>query len=173
MLTYWRVRSALKTARALPKSKIVSFESDSIPFFLSMFFLFFSSSSIGEENYYKEFDGYKVHYSVFSSTSISAEMARRYGLVRSQDRVFVNIAVVPEDKEFGGVAAKVTGSAKNLIQLESRLDFKEIKEQDAVYYLATLRHTNNEIFHFAITVDPPGSNGPFELTFTKELFTNP
>lgn len=176
MLTYWRVRSALKTARALHKEKITNFESDSIIFvFLCLALVSFSNFSLADENNLQKFDKYTVHYSVFSSTAISAEMAQRYGLVRGKDRVYVNIAVVPNNKQFGGVKAEVSGVAANLMQQQKVLEFREIAETDAVYYLALLRHTDREVFHFTINVnpegqDPEGRDGPYQLKFTKELF---
>jgi len=142
---------------------------------LSSFCIYFllSNFAFAQDEYFKEFEGYRVYYSVFSSTAVSAEIAQRYGLVRGKDRVLVNIAVVPGDKAFGGVKAAVSGTAKNLIQQEKALAFQEIEERDAVYYLAPLRHTDREVFHFSIQVNPEASAGPFALTFTKELFINP
>lgn len=135
--------------------------------------LFLSSFSFANENYYQDFAEHRVYYSVFSSTGISAKMAQQYGLVRGKDRVYVNIAVVPKGQEFGGINATVTGSAKNLIQQNKQLAFKGIVEPNAVYYLALLRHTNREVFHFTIDVDPDGPGGPYTLKFTKELYVNP
>ena len=144
------------------------------PTVFSLLLLFpFYSFSFAQDNYSQSFDEFTVHYSVFSSTAISAAVAQRYDLVRSKERVYVNIAVVPSSEQFGGVQATVTGNAKNLIQQEKPLVFQEIIEPNAIYYLAPLRHTEREVFHFFITVDPEGPAGPYEVKFTKELFINP
>ena len=141
---------------------------------LYLVFTFQAAAQTNSANKYSQtVNGYTVHFSVFSSTSISADMAQRYNLIRAKDRVYINIAVVPEDKAFGGVRANVKGFATNLIQQRKDLDFQTIQEPNATYYLAPLRHTNNEVFHFTITVDPTGPTSPFDVKFTKELYVNP
>ncbi len=39
---------------------------------------------------------------------------------------------------------------------QTLLEFREIREGEAVYYLATVKHTDRELLRFQITVVPPG-----------------
>lgn len=118
------------------------------------------------------FDDVTVHFSTFSSTSLLPEIAQRYGLVRGKDYVLLNVAVVENAKPGSGIAAEVSGNASNLMQQVKKLEFQTISEPGATYYIAPLRVTNEEVFHFALTVDPEGERGPYTVEFTKTLYVN-
>jgi hypothetical protein len=114
---------------------------------------------------------YQLLYSAINSTLLPAEMATAYGLKRKADEVLVNISV-QDIQTKRAVPVQLTGVAKNLIQQERPLIFREIKEDGAVYYLATLRTTEREVFHFLLDVTLP--DGKVEkVKFTQELFVNP
>jgi hypothetical protein len=114
---------------------------------------------------------YQLLYSVLNSTSLPAEIAETYGFKRKADEVLVNITV-QETQNKRAVPVQLSGVAKNLMQQQRALVFREIKEDGAVYYLATLRTTEREVFHFLLNVTLP--NGKVEKpTFTQELFVNP
>ena len=91
-----------------------------------------------------------VHYVVVPSMFLSAEIADQYELVRGKDRAFVNISVLRNDAP---VTADVTGSYRNLLSQITALEFREVTEGDAVYYLAPLRHDDGELLRFAIRID--------------------
>ena len=119
---------------------------------------------------HQNFGDYRVSYSVFNSDFISPEIAQRYNLVRARDRAFVNISVskVGDTK---GASAGISGNVTNLIQQSRPLEFKEIRDQDAVYYLATFRFEHEESLTFNIDlVMPDGSTQ--ELTFRRQLHKN-
>lgn len=126
---------------------------------------------------YTRFDEVTVYYSVFSSTSLQPDIAQQYGLVRGKDQVLINIAVVKNDESGRGIPARVSGSARNLMQQQKTLEFKTIAEQNATYYLASLRVLNEEVFHFEITVSPEErepeiDTSPYVIKFTKKLYHN-
>ncbi|WP_428819788.1 DUF4426 domain-containing protein [Microbulbifer sp. MCCC 1A16149] len=119
---------------------------------------------------HQDFGDYRVTYSVFNSDFIPPDIARQYNLVRARDRAFVNISV---SKKGGlkGMSAGISGNATNLIQQSRPLEFKEIREQDAVYYLAPLRFEHEESLTFNIDlVMPDGSSQ--QLTFRRQLHKN-
>jgi hypothetical protein len=115
------------------------------------------------------FGDYTVHYSVFNSTFILPEIAVNYSLVRADNQALINITV--QDKQGKAIAAKLEGYAQNLLQQRKNLEFKTINEQDAIYGLAAITFTNEEIFNFAITIKPPGAPA-FILKFTRKLYTD-
>lgn len=123
----------------------------------------------------RQFDHYTVHYSVFPSTTITPEIAAIYGIKRGPGIALINITVIDDDLrgEAFGQAATVTGTASNLMQQQRELAFKQITEPNAVYYLASLRHTNEEVMHFAISVTPQDKKTPFTFKFTKTLYVHP
>lgn len=121
----------------------------------------------------EDFGVYRVHYSVFNSTQITPEIASQYGLQRANDRALVNISVNRADGDATslGQPAQVSGTATNLVQQQQQLDFQEIDEGRAHYYLAQVRHLNEEIYNFRITITPKGSDTPLELRFSQKLYT--
>ncbi|MGL6161039.1 DUF4426 domain-containing protein [Microbulbifer sp.] len=117
---------------------------------------------------YEDFGEYRVIYSVFNSEFIKPEIAQRYRLVRAKDRAFVNISVVKKEGGAHGLAGEVSGRATNLIQQSRPLEFMEIREGEAVYYLAPLRFDDEENLTF--TVDLVLPNGDKEqVTFQRKL----
>lgn len=119
---------------------------------------------------YQDFGEYRVNYSVFNSDLVSPEVARHYNLVRARDRAFVNISVSKQGA-LKGVAAKLSGRATNLIQQSRPLKFREIRDQDAVYYLAPLRFENEESLTFNIDLVLPDGSAR-QLTFRRQLYKN-
>ncbi|WP_020210683.1 DUF4426 domain-containing protein [Gilvimarinus chinensis] len=120
----------------------------------------------------KTFGSYTVHFSVFNSAFVPPAVAEIYQINRARNQVLVNISVTETkgDQTSLGLPAKVTGTAKNLIQQLQTLDFKTISEGDATYYIAPLRHTNEEVYNFAIEVTPEGTARPLEVTFSRKLY---
>lgn len=128
------------------------------------------NSALANDKPYQQFGDYKVFATVFNSTFITPEIAKSYKLVRAKDRVYINVAVVKEGTF--GLPAKVEGKATNLMQQSNTLEFMEIKEPDATYYLAPLFHLNEEIIHFTIDVTPEGETEAHTVTFTKKLYND-
>lgn len=138
------------------------------------FFLCFCCVTLGAsaEPHSTEVGDLTIHHSVFSSTAIKPEIAERHGLVRGKDYILVNIAVVPKATPGSAIPAVVSGSATNLMQQRKNLEFAAIEEPGTTYYIATLRTTNEEIFHFLIDVLPEGHDQPIQIKFSKKLFVN-
>lgn len=122
----------------------------------------------------ERFGNYTVHYSVFNSTFLQPEVAQAYNLVRARDQVLVNISVTKAEDGSStlGLPAQVSGFASNLMQQRQNLDFTEISEGDATYYIAPLKHTNEETYNFTISVDPEADSEPFEITFSRTLYVD-
>lgn len=119
------------------------------------------------------FGHYTVHFSVFNSSFLTADTANAAGLTRARDQVLINISVT-DNRSVGGVgrAAEVSGTATNLIQQQRVLAFKTITEGDATYYIAPLRHTNEEVMNFAVEVRPEGEAESFGVRFTRTLYVD-
>jgi hypothetical protein len=121
----------------------------------------------------KKFGAYTVHYNVFNSKSIPAEVANLYKLTRSKDIALVNISLTKTEHGVAslGLPAKVSVKAVNLMQQVKTLEFMEIKEPDATYYIAKFRHSNEEDIRFEVSVVPEGETKPLTVSFTRRLFT--
>lgn len=130
---------------------------------------FLSINSHAQKNTSYELDNHIVYYNVFNSTIIPADIAKIHNLVRAKDQVYVNVALV---KKTGGngIAATMTGYHRNLMQQKFKLDFIEIKEATATYYLAPIRFFNEEILHIDISVESLDKTDSGSFTITKKLY---
>ena len=131
--------------------------------------VFLSAPTVAQENTSYELNNHIVYYNVFNSTFITPEVARQQNLVRAKDRVYVNIALVKKSGG-NGIAANITGQHRNLIQQAFPLEFIEIKEATATYYLAPIRFNNEEILHIDIQVSTLDNSDAGEFTITKKLY---
>ena len=120
-----------------------------------------------------EFGDYVVHYNAFRSDTIPPEVAKQYGLTRANNRVLINIAVLKKVMNTTGTPTKstVTGSASNLTGQLKQLDFKEITEGTAIYYLADTKISDGEFLKFDIKIVPEGETRAANLNFEKRFFT--
>ena len=111
--------------------------------------------------------GYEVHYSAVPSISIPAQVASQYAITRSANRALLNIAVL---REGVAVQATVTGAATNLAGQRQDLAVREVREGDAIYYLAEPRTADRETLDFDMSVTPAGAAAPIAVKFRQEFF---
>lgn len=121
----------------------------------------------------KEFGDYVVHYNAFRSDTISPEVAKQYNLARASNRVLINIAVLKKVMNTTGkpTKSKVTGHASNLTGQLKQLEFKEITEGSAIYYLAETKISDGEFLKFDVKIVPDGETKAARLKFDKRFFT--
>lgn len=122
----------------------------------------------------QEFGDYVVHYNAFPSDVLSPEIAKAYGIVRSKSRAVVNIVVLKKVLGTTGepVTATVKGSATNLTKQLKTLDMREVREGNAIYYLAEVAVSDGETLDFVINVAPSGSTASQTVNFRKQFFTH-
>lgn len=122
----------------------------------------------------KRFDNFTVHYSVFNSAFISADVAKAYGITRGKNRALINIAVRTDLPEGGDRAqrAVVSGSTYDLIH-RTALEFREIEEQGAIYYIAEFTFTDKELRSFTLSVQPQDADATaYELKFNQTFYVD-
>ncbi|HEY3699184.1 MAG TPA: DUF4426 domain-containing protein [Spongiibacteraceae bacterium] len=128
----------------------------------------------------KIFGNYLVLYNAFPSVNLLPAIAADYQIERGSDIAFINIAV-RNQANGGDVAQAVTinGTYSDLMQ-KKPLEFREIREQNAVYYIAQLRYNNREVLRFDMEVTPVLNAGevapigaPFKISFTRKFFIEP
>ena len=134
--------------------------------------LLLSLSAHGQTDTFRAFGDYKVYFSVFNSSFLTPEVAALHGFTRGSDRAIVNIALTrtTSEGESLGLKANISGTAQNLIRQYRPLNFVEIREGDATYYLAQFNFNNEEPLHFSVVVDHDGTATPHEVRFTRTLF---
>lgn len=101
----------------------------------------------------KKLGSMNVHYMAIGSTFFTPEIAKAYGITRSRYNGLVNISVLDNTKP--GNPAKtisINGQAKNNLGQFKNLEFTEVKEGDAIYYLAQVSYTDEETLHFTLEI---------------------
>ncbi|OZB06580.1 MAG: hypothetical protein B7X54_01800 [Idiomarina sp. 34-48-12] len=119
----------------------------------------------------KRLGPWEVHYNAFNSTLLRPEMAKQYQLSRSETLATLNISVL--DAKAAGKPAQqveISGYVMNPLSQQQTLEFNEVIEGDAVYYLAQTRFSNLETLRFFITIKQ--GNQTQELRFHKEFWAN-
>lgn len=119
-----------------------------------------TSSSFGKDT---------VHYSVLNTTFISPQVAQSYGIVRGENKFLITVSVRRQlDTSNIAVRADVKGSSSDLIYVNT-LEFREIIEQDAIYYIAEFDISNDERQNFRLSVSV--DNRPsYDIQFNKMLY---
>jgi len=118
---------------------------------------------------FREFGSYRVYYSAFNSSFVTAGVAAAYQIERGRDRGLVNIAVVPANA-IGGRPALVSGHVSNIFAQRQKLEFIEVREGEAVYYLAPFRFDNEDSLTFDVTVKPAPDLPSHTLSFQQTFY---
>lgn len=130
-----------------------------------------SSAAFAEE---QTFGDYTVYYQAVNSTFLTPEIAEQYGIVRSERRAFLNIAVVRN--EDGGkttpVTATLNGIKHNLLQQSQPIEFKVVREGDAIYYIGQFDFSNAEVLRFTLEVAPEGQEPSHPIEWSTQLYSN-
>jgi hypothetical protein len=115
----------------------------------------------------KQIGQYEVHYIVIPTTFLQAKIADEYDLVRGRDRSLINISVL--DANNVPVSVQITGSTRNLLEQRQKFNFRQITEGEAVYYLAVLRHADEEHHRLSFQFSfPDGTSGG--LNWQQKLY---
>ena len=139
--------------------------------FFSLFALLLTSlatSLPASAEQFKDINNLEVHYSSFPSTFLTPEVASTYKIQRSRYSAVINVTVLDKDQQGKpAVTAVLNGQAKNLLGTVKNLSFREIREGNAIYYIAEIKHANEERFNFSIDVSHNGTRGniKFDQTF--------
>lgn len=124
----------------------------------------FSSVSSAEQK--QTLGNWDVHYSAFTSTFLTPQVASTYGITRSASKGVLNISVLDKTSQ-KPQSVEVSGQAVNPLGQLQPLKFKKITEADAVYYITQFDYTNAETLRFSIDI---GENQT--LTFNQEFWLN-
>jgi hypothetical protein len=122
----------------------------------------------------RDFGDYVVHFNAISTDQLSAEVARQYGIVRSNSRGMLNVTIL--QKQTGAVGTPVSGSvsasAVNLNGQLRNLTMREIREEVAVYYIGEVPIANAETLIFTIDVTPINESSRFTVRYRKQFFVD-
>jgi len=102
----------------------------------------------------KKLGSMNVHYMAIGSTFFTPEIAKAYGITRSRYNGLINISVLDNSQKANPAkSVSIMGQAKNNLGQFKSLEFEEVKEGDAIYYLAQVNYANEETIHFDIMIN--------------------
>ena len=118
------------------------------------------------------FGPFELHYSVVNTTFLDPKVASSYGITRGKKRGILNLAV-REHLEPGTEARTmlIKGRTWDLIQ-NQELEFKEIREGEAIYYIAEFKFINEEWRFFEVDFRPAGADKTYTYKFKHQLYIN-
>ena len=119
------------------------------------------------------FGDYVIHYNAFTTDFLSPQVAKSYDIPRSKNRALLNVSVLKSVMGTPSQAVKaiIRATATNLNGQLRTLEFREVTEGNAIYYLSTFPVANEEIMDFALEVTPEGKDAPYIVKFRKHFFT--
>jgi len=130
-------------------------------------------SALSSAAQYKQFGDLEVHYVIVNTSFLSPQVASSYGITRGKHRAIVNISILDTTTSELGIARKaiLTGHSRDLISSQE-LEFREIREQSSIYYIADFKFLNAEHhrFQISITVDPNAP--PLILKFEQKVYVD-
>ena len=123
---------------------------------------------------FRDFGDYVVHFNAISTDQLTAEIARQYGIVRSNNRGMLNVSIIRKSPGTMGtpVPGSVFVSAVNLTGQFRELELREIREDSAIYYIAEFGVANEETLVFTIDVTPINEPSRFSVRYMKQFYTN-
>ena len=121
----------------------------------------------------ERFGPFELHYSVVNTTFLEPEVAASYGITRGEKRAILNLSV-REHLPDGGTEARgmlLKGRTWDLIQNQF-LEFQEVREGPAIYYIAEFKFINEEWRFFEVDFRPEGADETFTFKFKHQLYIN-
>lgn len=134
--------------------------------------LFAALPSTAQTGGQQDFGDYVVHFNAINTDFLAPEVASEYGITRSRNRALVNISIMKKSLGIGTEPqqARVTGKSVNLRGQTRALEFREVLDGQAIYYLAELHIDEGETLDFLIEAVPDGGE-PLSVRFRQQFFT--
>ncbi|REL32187.1 DUF4426 domain-containing protein [Thalassotalea euphylliae] len=129
-----------------------------------------TSTIVSAENM-KTLGAMDVHYMAIGATFLTPQVAKAYGIERSKYNALINISVMDNTKaNKPAKAVAISGTAQNLTGQYKRLDFEEVREGQAIYYLAQLNFRDKEKVKFELTITDGSET--HELMFNQTFYVD-
>ena len=107
-------------------------------------------SVTGHAEQVHRFASHEVHYIIIPTTFLESEIAAQYDVARARNRALINVSILDANKQ--AVTGAVSGSSSNLLGQTQYFEFRQVREGDAIYYLAELLHSDQELHRVTLEV---------------------
>ncbi|WP_421867481.1 DUF4426 domain-containing protein [Motiliproteus sp.] len=128
--------------------------------------------SLASAEQFEAVDQYQIHYNALGTTFLLPEVAEQYQIQRSKVRGLVNISVLDSSADHRAVVAQVSGEIRNLVDQRQPLNFRQVREGDAIYYIAEFRFTDDERLFFELQVQPDPNGPVYPLNFEQHFYVD-
>lgn len=123
---------------------------------------------------FRVFGDYELHFNALTTDQLNEQMATEHSIVRSRNRILLNVSVL-RSQEIGvptAVSAEVRASARNLTGQLRNLPVREVRDGDAIYYIAETPIANAETLIFTVEAVPESEAQPLAVSFQKQFFVD-
>ncbi|WP_028772612.1 DUF4426 domain-containing protein [Shewanella waksmanii] len=111
----------------------------------------YSPNALAEQK--KVVGNFDIHYVALGSTFLTPSIAKTYGIKRSSYTGIINISVQQNNLQgHPAVPVDISGIANNLLDARINLNFREIREGDAIYYIAEVPYRDDQEINFQIAI---------------------
>lgn len=109
-----------------------------------------------------------VHYIAFNSTFLTPQVAKAANLSRNKNNAIINISVLDSQTQ-QAQQVQIGGIARNLLGQQRDLVFREVKDGEAIYYIAVMPFRNKEQLRFSLDIRQGTKRQ--QLNFEQKLYT--
>jgi hypothetical protein len=111
-----------------------------------------------------QWQGFDIHYTTFSSMLIPPEVAASHNIARANNRIVTNISILKNGEP---QTATITGRNSNLLNQLYTMQFTEVVESSAVYYLSNQLIDERDTLRFEIQISPSAIDDTYTLEFMR------
>lgn len=117
----------------------------------------------------QQLGNWDVHYIAFPSPLLTPDVAKQYQLQRSKYNGIINVSVLDSQTQHAQKVA-ISGSATDLQGRTRQLEFSQIIEGEAIYYLAQIPFYHQQHYRFNINIQ--SANGTEQLKFEQTFYVD-
>lgn len=136
---------------------------------ITLLLLLISATQTAHAQQKQSLGSWDVHYMVVNTTFFDANVLKQYAIQRSKYSALVNISVLDSDTQSAQDVA-LTGQYKDLLGKVKTLNFKQVKEGDAIYYLAQFPFDDKDTYRFDLKIQSGGTQQT--LRFQQQLYAD-
>jgi hypothetical protein len=121
-----------------------------------------------------DFGAYIIHVNVMTTSGLTPEIAKSYGITRSENTALVNLVVLKKPMGAGQnvpIKATVDLTAANLTGQLKSVDIREIEDASSIYYISEVDVDDKETINFDFDVLPEGEDRPLLVRFSHQFYT--
>lgn len=143
-------------------------------FFASAALLLLTVAGVAHAENSTSIGGYVIHHNTLTTDSLPPQVASAHNIQRSKERAILNVSVMRGEPGRVGtpVQAQVTATARNLIGQTRRIDMREIRDGEAIYYIGDFPVANREKLDFFLEVTPEGEHAPLKVRLSDTFYTD-